>query len=155
MYHAQARGQPPPRGLLYSRSLIKPVQQQLGALSVTRMFLELNGKIEVEREVALLRVGGESTSVGFSTLTRLCSCKYHEIGCPGLRVLRWSRADGRTSNRVVVRISMAESGNNTEWRCENLRRSSIPSQPANTNEVLEESLARFKPTQTDTLEGSR
>jgi len=154
MYHAQARGQPPPQGLLYSRSLIEPVQQQLKGRSITRMILELNEKIEVEREVALLRAGGESTWICFSTLTSLCSCKYHGIGCPGLRVLRWSRADGRTSNRAVVRISMAES-NNTEWRCENLRRSSIPSQPANTKEILEESLARFKPTQTDTLEGSR
>jgi len=35
----------------------------------------------------------------------LCSRKYQGIGCPGLRVLRWSQADGRSPSRVIVRLA--------------------------------------------------
>jgi len=43
---------------------------------------------------------------------------------------------------MVVYLTESLSGwrDNTEWRCDNLRRSFIPSQPVNTNGILDEIL---------------
>jgi len=68
-----------------------------------------------------------------------------------LRALRQSQADGRTSNRVVVRLAAAEyrmpSGVAIAWEVLSSRQPDPRNLAVNTGRILEESLVLLKPTQ--------